>query len=83
MSQKGKTPDEKFLIQLYLLAKKKEDLFVEIEIDEILKSLGFGQGMGKTIVRDLAQANFVKKRGDYAIVLTKQGIVFVEKELEA
>ena len=82
LSQKGRTPDEKFLIQLYFLAKEANDLFVEIEIDQVLKKQGFGQGMGKTIVRDLAQANFVKKRGDQAIVLTQQGISFVEKELE-
>ena len=81
MSQKGRTPDEKFLIQLHRATEESEDASVGIEMQEVGSFLGQKETAVKNIVKHLAQANFVKKLSGTAIVLTPHGRNFVLKEL--
>jgi len=77
MSQKGRTLDEKFLIQVYRTSTDQE-----VDIREVASFLRFRENAVKNIVRDLAQANFIKKLDGTKIVLTAHGRNFVEQELE-
>ena len=76
-----RTPDEKFLIQLYKIAQSKGGLHNIVSIKAVITPLGQKETMGKTMVKHLAQANFVKKHGEEAVSLTDHGIRFVENEL--
>jgi predicted transcriptional regulator len=80
---KGRTKDEKFLICLYKILEKKADFSLEIEIAHILKMVSQKENEGKTIVRDLAQANFIIKSGDKKIKITPRGIEFALNELSS
>lgn len=79
VSQAGKTPDEKFLLAVYKAALAKDDLKAEIEIAPLARSLGLREVATGTIVKQLAQANFVQKRGKDSIRLTDRGIAFAEE----
>lgn len=82
MSQKGRTPDEKFLIRLYQVAHESGDPYKAIDYRGIAVSLGQKESAVKNIVKLLAQANFIKKLGDTTILLTPHGSDFVLDELE-
>lgn len=72
-----KTLDEQLLCKLYELAMENGDPFSEVE----LLGLMHGQeGTVKTIVRDLAKANFIKKIDETRVYLTRQGCDFVLEE---
>jgi len=81
MSQKGRTPDEKFLIQLYKAAHAEGDPYTPIDYRGIAQSLGQKETAVKNILKHLAQANFIKKAGDSEIFLTDRGANFVLDEL--
>jgi len=81
MSQKARTPDEKFLIQLYKLAHENGDPFKAIDYRGIAASLRQKESAVKNIMKLLAQANFIKKIDDTMILLTPHGCDFVMDEL--
>jgi Mn-dependent DtxR family transcriptional regulator len=82
MSQKGSTPDEKFLIKLYQTAMEGGDPFGEVDARGVAAALGQRETAVKNIVKHLAQANFIKKIDDTTLYLTKNGCDFVLEELE-
>jgi len=82
MSEKGRTPDEKFLIQLYRKAHELGDPYVPIDCRGIAASLGQKETAVKNIVKHLAQANFIKKVDQTTVLLTARGCDFVLDELE-
>jgi 3-deoxy-D-arabino-heptulosonate 7-phosphate (DAHP) synthase len=73
---KGTTPDEKFLIAAYRRSLKAEEGLVDIAT--AAKDVGLRETATKNIVKHLAQANFVLKRGESQIVLTERGVAFVK-----
>ncbi|OGN63929.1 MAG: hypothetical protein A3E80_01525 [Chlamydiae bacterium RIFCSPHIGHO2_12_FULL_49_9] len=79
--RKGHTPDERILLKLYELAMKNGDAHSEIDIFVLAQAASQKETAMKNIVKHLAQANFVKKRGDEALVLTEHGCNFVLQEL--
>ncbi len=81
MSQKGHTPDERFLIKLCELSNKKGDPFQVIESIKVAKEIGYKETAVKNIINMLAQTNFIQKVGDNAVRLTKNGYQFVQNEL--
>ncbi|MBI5272797.1 MAG: hypothetical protein HY861_02300 [Chlamydiia bacterium] len=81
MSHKGRTPDEKFLIQLYKIASQKGDPFSSVLCGAVARALGQKETATKNIVKHLAQANFVEKLDEAAVVLTPRGMRFVLEEL--
>jgi Mn-dependent DtxR family transcriptional regulator len=82
MSQKGRTPDEKFLIQLYKIAHQNGDPYKAVDYRGIAASLGQKESAVKNIIKLLAKANFIKKVDDTSILLTSHGSDFVVDELE-
>lgn len=81
MNQKGKTPDEKFLIQLYKTAHAHGDPYMAIDYRGVAASVGLKEKGVKNILKLLAQANFIKKVDDTMILLTERGSDFVLDEL--
>lgn len=77
MSQKSRTPDEKLLLQLYKLAMGKGDPHEIIHLIDVMHLLGQKETAVKNIVKHLAQANFIKKLDQDAIMLTEHGCSFV------
>ena len=80
-NQQGRTPDERFLIKLFEIAKNNDDLFSEVDFKIIGKAIGFKETATKNMVKLLAQANFITKVDDELVCLTQRGINFVEDEL--
>lgn len=76
--KKATTKDELFLLKLYELATKKGDPEQEIDRYEIGKAIGMNNHGIDTIIKHLAQANFIKKCSDQCIYLTPHGIKLVE-----
>lgn len=68
-----KTPDERFLIKLYELAKENP-----IDPKYVALAVSLKENATKTIVKSLAQANFVKKEEDGKISITNRGIQFTQ-----
>lgn len=81
MSQKGRTPDEKFLIQLYKVAHENGDPYIAVDYRGIAASLGQKDTAVKNIIKHLAQANFIKKIDDTSVLITQHGCDFVLDEL--
>ena len=77
-----RTADEKFLIQLYKSAEAAGSWSAPVDYRRILTLLGQKETMGKTIMKSLAQANFIKKLDETNIILTEQGHRFVLSELD-
>jgi len=78
MSQKASTPDERFLIKLFELAKE-----TSIDPNEVATAASIKEKAAKTILKALQQANFVKKNSDGTVFLTPRGLQFVENELRS
>ena len=76
------TKDEQFLLKLYDLAKDEGDFDLEINYLKFGKEMIYKDKITKTIVRDLLQANFVKKIDSDTIQLTQNGITFAQKHKE-
>ncbi|MDP1608187.1 MAG: hypothetical protein Q8L98_02600 [Chlamydiales bacterium] len=81
MSQKGVTPDERFLLALYQLANQKGDLFQCLDASIVGNSVSLKETAVKNIVKHLAQANFLIKEGESELRLTQHGCNFVEQYL--
>ena len=81
MSQKGTTPDERFLLAAYRAAMGGGDPFQEVYVRGVARSIGLRETALKNIVKHLAQANFIRKGGDDSIYLTQRGCDFVLDEL--
>ena len=77
MSQKGTTPDEKFLCKLYEIAMASGDPYLPIDYRGVGKAIGQKETAAKNIVKHLAQANFVKKIDETTFHLTPHGCDFV------
>ncbi len=76
--KKSTTKDELFLLKLYELALKKGDPEKEIDRYAIGKAIGMQDHGIDTIIKHLAQANFIKKCSDNCVYLTPHGIGLVE-----
>jgi len=75
MNKKATTKDELFLLKLYELGG------VENEVDRYLIGRAIGQNTKgvDTIVKHLAQANFVKKGSESSLILTPHGLRLVQE----
>jgi len=76
------TKDEQFLLKLYDLAKDEGYFDLEINYLKFGQEMIYKDKITKTIVRDLLQANFVKKIDSETIQLTQNGITFAQKHKE-
>lgn len=76
------TKDEQFLIKLYELATNEGDLDLQVKFLDFGEKLVYKDKITKNIVRDLTQANFIKKIDSDTIQLTQNGIVFAQKHQE-
>lgn len=81
MSQKGQTPDEKFLVKLYQTAMQSGDPYLPLDYRGIAKMLGQKETAMKNIIKHLAQANLVKKVDETTLHLTPRGCDFVLDEI--
>ena len=76
MNKKGSTPDERFLIKLYEMAQESP-----IDPKAVATAVSLKEKATNTIIKTLAQSNFVKKEDDGKIFLTSRGVQFVQDEL--
>jgi len=74
MAKKSLTRDEQFLVKVFELAQKGEDLFTLIDRYQVGLAIGQNHRSVDNIVRMLAQTNFIKKEEDPWIYLTSLGI---------
>jgi Mn-dependent DtxR family transcriptional regulator len=74
---KKTTPDERFLIKLYKTALAHGDPQTPLDFRPIAKELGQKETAMKNIIKHLAQANLLKKVGEYEVHLTERGTHFV------
>ncbi len=79
MNRKATTKDELFLLKLYEMASQKGDAHEEIDRYAIGRAIGQNDKGVDTIVKHLAQANFVKKGDGDALYLTPHGLRLVEQ----
>jgi len=71
------TPDEKLMLRLYELAMQKGDPYQPVQPMRAAKCMGMKETALKTIVKSLAQANFITKIDDSTVRLTQRGCDFV------
>ncbi len=76
MTQRKQTADERLLIEVYKTALERSDLFEEIDIRPIMFAIGQKETAVTTILKHLAQANFIIKIDPYIVKLTPHGINF-------
>lgn len=76
---KARTKEEKFLIAAYEAAKSTGDPEAEIDRYVVGQRIGLHPRGINTIVQELTQANFVRKRGQTAIVVTDHGVLLIEE----
>jgi predicted transcriptional regulator len=81
MAQHGQTKDERFMIALYEHGLKLGDTKTPANKYEIGKTVGMQNTAVYTIVRDLLQANFLKKGSDDDVFLTDHGEKLVKNLL--
>lgn len=74
----ARTKDESFMIRLYQEASKQSDIEDSLDRYAIGALIGLQKKAVETICNLLAQANFIKKRGDNEISITPHGIKLVE-----
>jgi len=74
MSRKATTKDELFLLKLYEMALASGHLEEEVDRYVIGRAIGQNDKGVDTIVKHLAQANFVKKGEGNFLYLTPHGI---------
>ncbi len=77
MNKKSTTKDELFLLKLYELASELGSPEEEVDRFAIGRAIGQNDKGVNTIVKHLAQANFVKKGSGDALYLTAHGIRLV------
>jgi hypothetical protein len=82
MSRKATTKDELFLLKLYHMANRLGSPTEPVDRYAIGQAIGQNDRGIDTIVRLLAQANFIKKEDDRAVYLTSHGLKLVEHLLE-
>lgn len=75
--KKSTTKDELFLLKLYELAEKRGSPEEEVDRYEVGRAIGQNDKGISTIVKHLAQANFIKKGSGEAVYLTQHGLGLV------
>lgn len=78
MNKKPTTKDELFLLKLYEIALGKGHLKQSVDRYQIGRAIGQNNKGIDTIVRHLAQANFIKKQETDQVYLTDHGFQLVQ-----
>lgn len=81
MNKKATTKDELFLIKLHEMALKLGGSEEEVDRYAVGRAIGQNDKGVDTIVKHLAQANFVKKGTEEALYLTAHGLKLVQQLL--
>jgi Mn-dependent DtxR family transcriptional regulator len=76
----GKTLDEKLLLKIYEMGLDMDEP-IDIDIMEVGREIGQNDRSIKTTVRDLAQANFIKKIDGNKVRITPNGVELAVKLL--
>jgi hypothetical protein len=79
MNKKSTTKDELFLLKLYEMALALGSPEEDVDRYAIGRAIGQNDHGIDTIIKHLAQANFIKKNGESALHLTPHGIKLVEQ----
>lgn len=79
MNKKATTKDELFLVKLYEMAMENGDAESPIDRYVIGRAIGQNDKGIDTIVRHLAQANFIKKDEGNRVALTPHGLKLVKQ----
>ena len=82
MSQSATTKDERFLVTLYQMASDAGSPTHPIDRYQIGKAIGQNDKGIDTIVRLLAQANFIQQKGEREVALTPHGLQLAKRLAE-
>jgi predicted transcriptional regulator len=83
MTKKGTTKDELFLVKLHEMACQRGEYTARVNRYEIGRAIGQNDKGIDTIVKHLAQANFIKKGDGSAVYLTSNGLQLIESHLKS
>ena len=81
--KKSMTDDERLVVKIYELALAKKDPCAPVNLMKAARLSGVKEKAANTIVKLLAQANFVKKVDDENICLTERGCVLAQECIQA
>lgn len=76
---KQKTKEEKFLIAVYEAALATGNIENSVDRYEVGQKIGLHPRGINTICNELAQANFIKKRGSEEVAITSNGITLIQR----
>ena len=72
------TKEERYLIKHYELAKEKGDSSCEVSATDVAQKINEREKTVKNILKNLQQANFIKRVEDNLFVLTSNGLNLVK-----
>lgn len=76
---KARTKEEKLLVAIYDQAMAEGDQDTEVDRYSVGQKIGLHPRGINTICNELAQANFIKKRGETGVVITPQGVNLIQQ----
>ena len=80
MSQKKSvTPDDQLVVKIYELALAKNDPFAPVNLLKAARLVGIKEKAANTIVKLLAQANFIVRIDDDMVRLSERGCVLAKE----
>lgn len=76
---KARTKEEKLLVALYEAALQKGDPDAEVDRFLVGQKIGLHPRGINTICNELAQSNFIRKRGETGAIVTAQGLRLINE----
>jgi predicted transcriptional regulator len=77
----ARTKEEKFLVAVYEAATELGDFTHEVNRYTVGQNIGLHPRGIDTICNQLAQANFIKKRGSENVMMTQNGLNLIKEIL--
>ena len=77
--QKSTTPDERLLMKIYETALARGNPLGEVHLIKVASLVGIKEKAARTIAKELAQANFLKKGDGDRVSLTERGCTLAKE----
>lgn len=74
-----RTIEEKFILQVFEIAKNAGDSQSEVSIEKVSEKLNVTQRQGDNIIKILKRTGFIKQYEDTTICLTPKGLKLAEE----
>lgn len=76
---KARTKEEKFLVAAWEAALQTGDAQAEVDRYAVGQKIGLHPRGINTICNELAQSNFIKKRGESGLIVTDHGVRLINE----